>query len=469
MFPKEGRPFISERGGVHAADHMRNGSKTFVRENSVSKIMMAASGGEQAQLFGRIDRRILPFLVLCYAFASLDRTNIGFAKLQMAGAIGLGDAAYGFGAGIFFLGYVLFEMPSNFLLTRIGARKTLSRIMVLWGLTSVSMLFVRNEQSFYALRFLLGVFEAGFAPGMIFYLTCWYPRTQMARALAIVLSATPIAAILGGPLSGWVMTSLDSVYGMAGWQWMFLIEGVPSVILGVVAFFYLDDYPAHARWLSDDERRRLDVARGEPSTPRGASLAEVFRVLRNPKIYALALPYFCMISGLYTVAFWLPTLLKIAGEDSTVRIGFYSAIPYLVAIPAMMALARRSDRLAERRLHCTIPLLAGAVALAVGTYAMHSFMIALVSITLATALVYAAYSVFWAIPSDYLKGPDAAIGIALVNSIGLLGGFVSPTIIGWAKAATGDIRGGLAVMVGFLIVGAISLAITRPVAKLGEV
>lgn len=412
-----------------------------------------------APLYRKITWRLLPFLLLCYVFAYLDRINIGFAKLQMQQDVGISDAVYGLGAGIFFLGYVLFEVPSNLLLTRIGARRTISRIMVLWGLTSASMLFVQGEWSFYVLRFMLGVFEAGFAPGMIFYLTYWYSQSRMAGVMAVVMLAGPIGGIVGGPVSAWIMTAFSGAHGLDGWQWMFLLEGLPCVLLGVIAFRYLDDKPAEARWLDAEEKALLAA----DLDTRGAQQKHAFaQVLRDPAIYGMALTYFCLICGIYAVSFWLPTLLKIAGVQDTMEIGLYSAIPYLAAALFMLWFARSSDRMRERRWHTLVPALMAGVALCVATAAPTQFALSLTAITLATGFMWAAYTVFWAIPSQYLKGEAAAGGIALINSIGLLGGFLSPSIIGWSKEATGSLAGGLYVISALLVAGALLLLVNRP-------
>ena len=409
-------------------------------------------------LYRRIDMRVLALLTIAYGFAYLDRINIGFAKLQMQSSLGISDAVYGLGAGIFFLGYVAFEVPSNLLLPRIGARKTFSRIMVLWGLTSAAMIFVHDRYSFYALRLLLGVFEAGFAPGLIYYLACWYPPALRARTMAIVLCASPIAGLIGGPLSGWAMTSLAGVAGLQGWQWLFLVEGVPTILLGAVTWAILPDHPSDAHWLTDEHRAVLasDIKRAD-SRSHGS-----FRdVLADPKIYGMAAGYFCMICGLYAVGFWLPSILKAAGQTNLLAIGLLSAIPYAAAIVSMYWLGRRSDRRRERRWHSAIALFLGALSFACVAFAQGRFAVSLIAITVATSLVYAAYTVFWAMASEYLRGDVAAGGIALVNSIGLLGGFLSPTIIGWVSTATGNMRGGLLVMVAILIAGTAIVAIER--------
>ncbi|AZY48918.1 MFS transporter [Bordetella avium] len=408
-------------------------------------------------LYDKITWRLLPFLLLCYVFAYLDRVNIGFAKLQMQTDIGLSDAAYGLGAGIFFLGYVLFEVPSNLLLNRIGARRTISRIMVLWGLTSAAMLFARDEYSFYALRFLLGVFEAGFAPGMIFYLTYWYSQSRMAGVMAVVMLAGPIGGMFGGPVSTWIMSAFNGDHGLAGWQWMFLLEGLPCVALGVIAYFTMTDRPEQAKWLSQEEKALLasDLAR------RSAAPQHFRAVLRNPTVYRLALTYFCLICGIYAVSFWLPTLLKIAGITDLRAIGWYSAPPYLVAMFAMILVARSSDRRKERRWHTVVPALFAGLALCVATVLSTDFWPSLIAITLATALMWASYTVFWAIPSQVLSGEAAAGGIALINSIGLLGGFLSPSLIGWSQKMTGSLSSGLYLIAGLLIVGGLLLITTR--------
>lgn len=412
-----------------------------------------------AAIYRRVSWRILPFLLFCYVLAYLDRVNISFAKLQMQQQLGMSDAVYGLGAGVFFIGYMLFEVPSNLLLARVGARKTISRIMVLWGLTSACMVFVHDTSTFYVLRFLLGVFEAGFAPGMIFYLTYWYPEARRARVMAVVLMAGPVAGIAGGPLSTWIMTVCSGLHGLAGWQWLFLLEGSPCVLLGVVALFYLDDTPQQAHWLSDDDKARLalDI---QQSAHLGAH-SSFGAALRDVRVYVMAFSYFCLICGLYTISFWLPTLLRTAGVTDALALGRYAALPYLVTVVAVPLLARRSDRLRERRLHSALPAIAGALSLIAAAYMTHSLARSIISMTVATSFIYAAYVVFWAMPTAYLKGTAAAGGIALINSMGLLGGFISPSLIGWLKTLTGSLQSGLLVMAALVVVGAMSILLNR--------
>ncbi|KWR87483.1 MFS transporter [Cupriavidus sp. IDO] len=404
-------------------------------------------------LYSKINWRLLPFLLTCYLFAYLDRVNIGFAKLQMQGDLGFSDAAYGVGAGIFFLGYVLFELPSNLLLPRVGARKTFSRILILWGITSACMLFVRNVPMFYAMRFLLGVFEAGFAPGMIYYLSCWYGPQRMARAIAIVFLAGPIGGIVGGPVSAWLMTALAGHAGLAGWQWMFLVEGLPSIVLGVLALWFVPNRPAQAAWLSEQERRLLDAELGPVAAHNHSFLA----VAKDARVYVLALAYFCIIATIYAISFWLPTMIRAQGVADTVQLGWYSAIPYVAAAFGMYFMGRRSDRVGERRYHSAVPALAAGVLLAASILADGNLLVSLVLLTLATTGLWMAYTVFWAMPAEYIKGPAAAGGIALINTIGLSGGFWGPAIIGWAKTATGNLHLGVLLMAALPLIAAMIL------------
>jgi sugar phosphate permease len=395
-----------------------------------------ADSGDTTTLYSRINARLLPFLLLCYLFAYLDRVNVGFAKLQMQTDLGFSDAAYGVGAGIFFIGYVLFELPSNLLLPRIGARRTFGRILVLWGITSACMMFVKSVPAFYAMRFLLGVFEAGFAPGMIFYLSRWYGPSRMARAIAMVFLAGPIGGIIGGPLSAGVMTALAHTGGLAGWQWMFLVEGLPCIVLGIATFLFLPNGPADATWLSAAEKRTLEAEVGV-----AAAHATSFRdVLKDRRVYGLALAYFCIIASIYAISFWLPAILKAQGVASLTTLGWYTSIPYVAAAVGMVYMGRRSDRVGERRFHCALPAAAAALLFAACALTGVHLAVSLVLLTLVTAALWMAYTVFWAIPPEYIKGPAAAGGIALINTIGLSGGFWGPAAIGWIKTATGSLQ-----------------------------
>lgn len=413
---------------------------------------------ELSTIYRKIDWRLLPFLLLCYVVAYLDRVNVGFAKLQMQSDLSLSDAAYGLGAGLFFVGYALFETPSNLLLPKIGARRTLSRVMILWGITSACMVFVESERSFYVLRFLLGVFEAGFAPGMIFYLTYWYGRERLGRVMAIVMLAGPLGGIFGAPLSAWIMTAFAGFHGLAGWQWMFFLEALPAVVLGLIALKVLSDKPSVAPWLSVREKQVLNAHIGEGQGARHSFV----QVLKDPRVYLMAAGYFCLICGIYTMSFWLPSILKDAGVQGVMQIGLYSAIPYVGAMAGMLVFGRTSDYFFERRWHTAVPALIAAICLMGSVIYKNEFVFALTFLTLATTMMWVAYTVFWAIPSQYFKGDTAAGGIAVINTIGLTGGFLSPTVIGYTKSITGNSDSGLLVMAAILILGSLILAANKP-------
>ncbi|NWD82422.1 MFS transporter [Pseudomonas reactans] len=416
-----------------------------------------------AALYHKLNWRLLPLLFIGYVFAYLDRINVGFAKLQMQNDLGLSDAAYGAGAGIFFIGYVLFELPSTLMLPRIGARKTFSRILVLWGITSACMLFVRDVPTFYAMRFLLGVFEAGFAPGMIYYLSRWYGPNRMARAIAIVFIAGPMGGILGGPISAWLITTFAGVGGLAGWQWMFLIEGLPCVFLGVLMYCVLCDRPADAPWLNAAEKQLLETELGTASARNHS-----FRtVLRDPKVYVLASAYFCIIFSIYAMSFWLPAVIKALGVNDTQQLGWYAALPYVGAALGMYWIGRRSDRLGERRLHCAIPAATGAVLLILYPLAGGNLLVSMALLSLSISMMFMAYTVLWAMPSEHIKGDAAAGGIALINTIGLSGGFWGPAMIGWAKTATGSLDTGLVAVGCVFLCAAFVIIATKPRTRTG--
>jgi sugar phosphate permease len=423
----------------------------------------AASGliDAHARLYRKINRRILLLLVLGLIFVTIDRYNVAFAKLQMQQDIGISEAVYGVGAGIFFIGYMLFEVPSNLLLATIGARKTFSRIMILWGLTCAAMMFVKGGRSFYVLRFLLGVFEAGFFPGAIFYLTLWYPPARRARTMAVLTSAVILSGLINGPLSTWLMTTLAGVAGLKGWQWMFLAEGLPCALLGLVAFVMLVDQPAHAKWLTPDEKALLNAERAPCPPHQPMRQASLRQALKDPRVYAMAFGYVCLICATNTVVYWLPTLLKSAGVTNLIHIGWLSTLPYLAAGAALIVCGYSADRYGERRWHTT--LLAFATALALGGAALSTghLIPALISLTLAKACAVAAYTVFWAMACDYLKSGAAAGSIAFINSIGQFGGFLAPALIGWLKAATGSLQSGLFVIAALVLAGSVAVGCTR--------
>lgn len=386
------------------------------------------------KLYARVGKRLLPFLFLCYVVAYLDRVNVGFAKLQMQADLQLSDTVYGFGAGIFFIGYFLFEVPANLLMLRVGARRWIARIMASWGLVSAAMLFTRSPTSFYLLRFLLGVAEAGFFPGVILYLTYWYPAQRRARIVAIFMSGVAVAGVAGGPLSGWIMSHFDGRHGLAGWQWLFLLEGLPAVALGVLALAFLDDGIDDAAWLDDGEKALLKDELARDGEARAQwTLRHVFG---SSRVWILALVYFLLVMGLYGVGFWLPQLIRNTGVQDVLDIGLLTAIPYGVAALLMIAVARHSDRRGERRWHVALAAFTGAAALLASTHYANHPMLALAALSVATAGILSTFPVFWSIPTAMLGGPAAAAGLAMINSLGNLAGFVSPYLVGAIKDAT---------------------------------
>lgn len=402
--------------------------------------------------YRKVSWRLVPFLGLCYLAAYLDRVNVGFAKLQMSGDLHFSETVYGLGAGIFFIGYFLFEVPSNLLLHRVGARLWIARIMVSWGLLSMAMMTVDSAAMFYAMRFLLGVAEAGFFPGIILYLTYWYPAHRRGHITALFMSAVALSGVIGGPVSGWILETMSGVHGWAGWQWLFLIEGLPAVLLGVAVLFYLPDRIGDARWL-DEEERRLLRANIDAEDQRKQAVP-VLTVLRGARTWHLGAIYFCLVAGLYGVAFWLPTLIRNTGIDDLVHIGFLNALPYAVAVIGMILIARSADARRERRWHVAIPTALGALGLALTTWWSHDSLVAIAALSLATLGILSALPLFWSLPTAYLTGMGAAAGIGLINSIGNLAGFASPYLVGWLKDATHSYGAGILVLAGLLLLGA---------------
>lgn len=428
-----------------------------------------AKAGETERVYRKISLRLVPFLFICYVASYLDRINIGFAQLQMKQDLGFSDTVYGLGAGIFFFGYALFEVPSNLLLEKFGARRTLLRIMLLWGLTSAGMMFVTTPGQLYAARFLLGLFEAGFFPGIILYFTYWYPSYMRAKIIALFMSGMAVSGIIGGPLSGWIMNDMAGANGWAGWQWMFLLEGLPAVVLGLLVWFMLCDRPGEAKWLSAPEKdvvaRTLQQDRQALGPTHHGGLGAA---LRDPKIYILAFAYFTFIAGTYVITFWLPTIVKGFGLTDPLQIGLLTAIPYLIGAIGMVVLGKHSDRTRERRWHCAGAAFLGGAGLVAASFLAGNLPLALVALSLATVGIFATMPLFWAMPTAYLSGPAAAGGIALINSIGLIGGFVSPFVIGWMKTVTGSVNYGLYFVTALMVIGAIALLAGVPAKALRE-
>jgi MFS family permease len=408
--------------------------------------------------YGRITRRLIPFLFLCYTFAFLDRINIGIAQLDMKHDVGFSDLTYSIGAGIFFLGYVLMEIPSNLLLARIGVKLTFSRIMVIWGVVAAGTAFVTLPSHLYAVRFVLGLAEAGLYPGVIYYLTRWYPVERRAKVIALFTCATGIAGLFGGPMSGWLMTYFEGWHGLHGWQWMFIVQGLPASVLGIIAYFYLDNRPEDARWLSADEKALVSADLQKSSGVTNAHAEHTFaRALRDPRVYLMGFVWFTQIAGVFAIGFWLPTLIKNAGVGTPLAVGAYSAIPYFVSWVALILLNRHSDRTMERRWHCGGAMIVGALGLIAAAMTPGSLALSLIALSVATAGILAPNPLIWAISTDYIRGRGAAGGVAIVNCVGLLGGFVSPMIIGSVKTWTGSMVGGLGAVSLLMVLGAVAV------------
>ena len=394
----------------------------------------------------RVTWRLLPFLFLLYLIASIDRSNVAFAALQMNHDFGFSASVYGFGAGIFFIGYCLFEIPSNLVLARVGARRWISRIMISWGIVACAMMLIRGRVSFYTLRFLLGAAEAGFFPGMIFYLNHWFPAAERARAVSRFMMAIPAAGVLGGVLAGGFL-GLDGKLGLAGWQWLFLLEGLPSVILGILVWFILPDRPENAAWLHENQRAilvaKLDAERVVVETKHGRM--SVRQALAHPLLWQLALLWFLIAICAYTFGFWAPQILKATGDLRNTQVGFTSALLTLISVPFMLAWAAHSDRSGERRLHIAV----GGLVLACGFFGaafIHNPQLAIVAQAVVWIGINMQNGPFWSLPGSLLSGTAAAGGIALVSSVAFMGGFVGPNVFGPISDASHGYKVGLTLL-----------------------
>ena len=419
----------------------------------------AASSRFETATYNKVGWRLIPFLLLCYVVAYLDRVNVGFAKLQMLQDLQFSETVYGLGAGIFFVGYFLFEVPSNVILHRVGARIWIARIMVTWGLISAGMMFVESATSFYVLRFLLGVAEAGFFPGIILYLTYWYPAARRARMTALFMSAIALSGVIGGPLSGWIIQSFAGVNGLKGWQWLFILEGLPSVVVGIATFFYLDDRIDHAKWLTAEEKSLL--ARNIVVENTGKQDLTIRGVFADSRVWLMSLIYFTFVMGLYGVSFWLPTIIKATGVKDALQIGLLTAIPWGSAVVAMILVSRSADRNRERRWHIAIPALLGAAGLVLTAVWGQNTLLAMAALTVATMGILTTLPLFWSLPTSFLAGAGAAAGIALINSLGNLAGFVSPFMVGLLKDLTQSTNAGMYALAASMVFGAI-LTLTVP-------
>lgn len=401
----------------------------------------------------KVTWRIIPFVFICYIISYIDRANLGYAALEMNADLGLGVTAFGFASGIFFIGYFLFEVPSNVLMERYGARIWIARILVTWGILAVATGFVQNPVQLYIVRFLLGVAEAGFFPGIIAYLTLWFRSKEQATAVGLFTAAIPVSYILGAPLSTWIMDYIH--WGdIAGWRWMFVLEGAPAILLGVVCLFYLTERPENAKWLSPDEKKWLtDELKRESKSQKNVKQLGIFKVITNPKVLFLSFIYFVYQTGSLGVGYWLPQIIDSFANMSITnfQIGLIAAIPYIGATIVMILWSRHSDLKGERRLHTAIPLCIATIALVGAGLSMNAF-VAISLITVSLMGLYSFKAPFWTLPSLFLTRSTAVIAIAAINSIGNLGGFVGPYVIGFVTNITGSAQAGLYFLSALLLI-----------------
>ena len=423
------------------------------------------SDDDKNAIYKRITLRLIPFIFICYLFNYLDRVNVGFAKLQMLDALKFSETVYGLGAGIFFIGYVLCGVPSNLALTKFGPRRWIAVMMISWGTLSTCLMFVTTPTGFYTLRLLTGAAEAGFFPGVVLYLSQWFPSFRRGRIMALFMCAIPVSGLIGGPFSGWILSHFAAGQGgLAGWQWMFLLQGIPTVVLGALAIFLLSDSFANAKWLGAHERavleadHRLDAA-SKPASSATDSLSAVFK---NPAIWAFGLIYFCIQSGVYAINFWLPSIIKSLGFSDTLVIGWISAIPYLLAAVFMLLVGRSADLHKERRWHLVVPMLMGAIGLVIAVnFAAHPA-IAILGLTIATMGALTGLPMIWPVPTAMLSAGAAAGGLALINSMGQMAGFLSPYLVGFVKDATGSTDAALYFLAAVIVGGSLlALRMTR--------
>ena len=420
----------------------------------------------ESRTIRRVTMRLVPFLIVCYFVAYLDRVNVGFAKLTMSKDLGLSETAFGLGAGIFFIAYFIFEVPSNLLLERFGARKWIARIMFTWGILSGAMAFIGGETSFYIIRVLLGFAEAGFFPGIIFFLTLWFPAKDRARIIGLFMAAIPLSSVIGAPVSG-ALLGLDGWMGLHGWQWLYILEAAPALVLAIVVLFYLTDKPADATWLAADERawlvQRLGAERKQREQERHYS---VMQALTNGRVIAVALVYFGAVACNYGFSFFLPTIVKGFGITN-LQTGFVTALPYVVGTIGMVWWGRRSDRNRERKLHAAVTLFIAAAGIGVSTL-LDDPILKMLAFTVAGFGIFACLPVIWTLPTAYLSGPAAAGGIAVVNSIGNLSGFFGPYAMGYIKDQTGSYAGGLWTLSAAGLVSMVIVLVLRHDSKLEE-
>ncbi len=418
-------------------------------------------------LYHKITWKLIPFLCFCYLAAYLDRINIGFAKLQMLDQLQFSETAFGLGAGLFFVGYIIFEVPSNLVLERVGAKIWIARIMITWGLLSACTMLVTSTTQFYILRFLLGAAEAGFLPGVLYYLTTWFPTHRRGRIIALFMIGLPLSSVIGGPLSGWIMGHFDHVGGLRGWQWLFLIEAVPSVLLGVLTFWALPNTYQQAKWLSDEEKALLESELRKDDAD-GAGSKHSFRDgFFNLKVWMLGGIDFSILLSAYAMGFWMPTFIRNAGVTDTFHIGVLTALPSVAALLGMLLIGASSDKHRERRWHIIVPFFIGAAAMAASTFFTHNVAATVALFAVASAAIIGAVPVFFSLPATFLKGTAAATGFALACSLANIAGLVSNSLMGVAIDVTGSSAGALWFFAGCLILSSF-LVIALPAKRVNR-
>jgi len=417
-------------------------------------------------VFRKVTLRLIPFLFLCYILSYVDRVNVSFAKLQMQHDLGMSETAYGIGMGVFFIGYFFLEVPSNIMLQKVGARRWIGPIMIVWGLISAACMLVKSESVFYILRFLLGTVESGFFPGVVLYLTFWFPRTYLAKTISMFMSAIALSGAFGSPLSGWIMARTSHFGGLAGWQWLFVIEGIPCVIVGIIALYYLHDNPRVAPWLTEDERQILLHRLAEEEAlkrSRGDSHHSFADAFKSPKVWLLCLVYFGVVVANYFVGFWMPEIIKGKFTHDPWQIGLISVIPWGFGAITMICWGHHSDVTGERRWHLTGALLVSALFLVLSGIQAVPAVVGIAILAFAVAGIMSSISTFWALPTSILSGTAAAAGLAWINSVGNLGGFVSPYAIGWVRDhSSNPLYPALLPAAFCLLAAAVTLRATRP-------
>jgi len=402
-------------------------------------------------LYRKITWKLIPFLCFCYLASYLDRINIGFAKLQMLGDLQFSETAFGLGAGLFFVGYILFEVPSNLALEKVGARMWIARIMITWGILSGCTMLVTTPTQFYIVRFLLGAAEAGFLPGVLYYLTTWFPTHRRGRIIALFMIGMPLSSVIGGPLSGWIMGAFDNTAGLRGWQWLFIIEAIPTVILGVLTFWALPNDHHSAKWLNDDEKALLDSELCKDDTDGTHSKHSFRDGFFNLKVWMLGGIDFSILLSAYAMAFWMPTFIRNAGVSDNFHIGVLTALPSAAALLGMLMIGASSDRHRERRWHIIVPFFVGAAAMAATTFYTHNVFATVLLFAIASAAIIGAVPVFFSLPATFLKGRAAATGFALACSLANIAGLVSNSMMGIAIDVTGSGTSALWFFAGCLI------------------